>query len=127
MAEKKTQAAPEAQAEAQEKPQDKPANADANAESSERHSDVPFGRGGAVERTGDPEAGLEEAHDFTDETANKRIFAADLGTSVTSFGDGESTLPPDMVTAREQEAERNANPDAENEAVARELGLPVDD
>ncbi len=91
----------------------------------EKRTNVPFGPGGVVERTGDPEAGLEEAYDVTDETANKQVFLADIGTSLTSHGDGQSTLPPDMVTAREDEEERNEDPDRDNRALARELGRDV--
>lgn len=95
------------------------------AEAPARHTNVPFGRGGVVERTGNPEAGLEENYDVADETANKQVFLADIGTSLTSHGEGESTLPPDMVAAREDEAERNSDPDRENRALARELGRDV--
>jgi hypothetical protein len=71
------------------------------------------------------EAGLEENYDLVDETAGTNVFLADIGTSLTSHGDGESTLPPQMVEAREREAEFNEDPDRENREIARSLGRDV--
>lgn len=64
--------------------------------------------------------------DLYDESAGTHIYPADIGYTVTSHGDGQPTMPPQYVTAREEEAERNADPDAPNREVARELGLSVD-
>ncbi len=71
------------------------------------------------------EAGLEENYDLVDETAGTNVFLADIGTSLTSHGDGESTLPPQMVEARERELEFNSDPDRENREIARSLGRDV--
>ena len=64
--------------------------------------------------------------DHIDESAATYIYPADIGHTVTSHGDGTPSLSPDYVVAREEEAERNADPDAQNKEIARELGLDVD-
>lgn len=76
----------------------------------------------AQEGHGTPgESGTPEDH--VDDSANTYVYPADLGYTVTSHGDGTPSISSDYLVAREEEAERNANPDARNEAVARELGL----
>ena len=64
--------------------------------------------------------------DLFDETAGTHIYPADIGYTVTSYGDGQPTMAPQHVDAREEEAARNADPDAPNKEVARELGLEVE-
>ncbi|MDP9474439.1 MAG: hypothetical protein M3R38_01850 [Actinomycetota bacterium] len=56
-----------------------------------------------------------------DETADKRVFMADIGTTVTSHGDGTHTVAPDLVERAKEIKAFNADPDRENRAVAERL------
>lgn len=67
-----------------------------------------------------------EAGDHVDESAATYVYPADLGYTLTSHGDGQPSISPDYVEAREDEAARNADPDHKNREVARSLGLSVD-
>ncbi len=62
-----------------------------------------------------------KAHDVVDESAAKRVYLADLGTTVTSHGDGSPTVSPDLVERRAELKEFNAHPDRDNEALAEKL------
>lgn len=67
-----------------------------------------------------------EASDHVDESAATYVYPADIGHTLTSHGDGTSSISPDYIEARQDEAERNADPDHKNREVARSLGLSVD-
>ncbi|MDP9478352.1 MAG: hypothetical protein M3R38_22170 [Actinomycetota bacterium] len=71
------------------------------------------------------EAGQKLQQDFVDETANTNIYLADIGTSLTSHGEGDATISPQYVARREEVREFNADPDRDNRAVARRLGRDV--
>lgn len=62
-----------------------------------------------------------KAHDVVDESAAKQVYMADLGTTVTSHGDGSPTVSPDLVARRAELKEFNAHADRDNEALAKQL------
>lgn len=67
-----------------------------------------------------------DAESLYDESADTHIYPADIGESATSYGDGHATIAPQLAEMSRAEAERNADPDAPNKEIARELGLDVD-
>jgi hypothetical protein len=79
------------------------------------------------ERKGREGGDKSTGYDVLDRTADTVVYPADVGYSVTSHGDGTPTISPQLVEKREEEAKYNADPDRANKAVAKKLGLPVDD
>ncbi len=67
----------------------------------------------------------EQQVDIVDESAEKVVHLADLGTSLTSHGDGSATIAPDYIKRREELAKINADADRDNRALARKLGRDV--
>jgi hypothetical protein len=66
---------------------------------------------------------LQVGVDNVDESANTRQYAADVGFTVTSRGDGTPSISPQLVERRKELKEFNADPDRDNVAKAKELGL----
>ena len=63
------------------------------------------------------------AADVVDASADTVVYPADLGYTVTSHGDGTPSISPQLVERREELAKHNADPDRDNRAVAKRLGL----
>ena len=61
--------------------------------------------------------------DNVDESADTHQYRADVGFTVTSHGDGTPSISPQLVERRQELKEFNADPDRENVAKAKELGL----
>lgn len=65
----------------------------------------------------------EVAEDHVDESADTHVYAADIGNTITSHGDGSPSISKQLVERREEVAEFNDDPDRENRKVAERLGL----
>jgi hypothetical protein len=66
---------------------------------------------------------LQVGQDNVDESANTVQYAADVGFTVTSHGDGTPSISPQLVERRAEIKEFNANPDRDNVETAKNLGL----
>jgi hypothetical protein len=66
---------------------------------------------------------LAPEQDNVDESAGTQLYAADLGYTVTSHGDGTPSISPQLVERRKELKEFNANPDRENEELAKSLNV----
>jgi hypothetical protein len=64
---------------------------------------------------------LQVGKDNTDDSADTVQYAADVGFTVTSHGDGTPSISPQLVERRKFLKEFNANPDRENEELAKSL------
>lgn len=56
-----------------------------------------------------------------DKSADTQIYAADLGYSQTSHGDGTPSISQQLVDRRQEVKEYNADPDRENTELAKKL------